>query len=87
MKVGTPKNLSQLHEPRIKVPAIYWRFSATRVPTLEWINGFKLTDTQRIREADLETNALIQLGVQAGLQQLLNTDSSMLIPIQAICLP
>jgi predicted unusual protein kinase regulating ubiquinone biosynthesis (AarF/ABC1/UbiB family) len=58
-------------EPRIKVPAIYWRFSTTRVLTLEWINGFKLTDTQRIREAGLETNALIQLGVQAGLQQLL----------------
>lgn len=59
------------NEPRIKVPVIYWRYTSTRVLTLEWINGFKLTDTQRIREAGLDTNTLIQLGVQAGLQQLL----------------
>ena len=57
--------------PRIKVPVIYWRYTSTRVLTLEWINGFKLTDTQRILQAGLDTNTLIQLGVQAGLQQLL----------------
>ena len=59
------------NEPRIKVPVIYWRYTSTRVLTLEWINGFKLTDTQRILQAGLDTNTLIQLGVQAGLQQLL----------------
>lgn len=59
------------NEPRIKVPVIYWRYTSTRVLTLEWINGFKLTDTLSIREAGLDTNTLIQLGVQAGLQQLL----------------
>lgn len=59
------------NDPRVKVPAIYWRFSATRVLTLEWINGFKLTDTQSIREAGLDTDALIEIGVTAGLQQLL----------------
>ncbi len=57
--------------PHVKVPSIYWRFSATRVLTLEWINGFKLTDTRRIREAGLDTNTLIQIGVTAGMQQLL----------------
>jgi predicted unusual protein kinase regulating ubiquinone biosynthesis (AarF/ABC1/UbiB family) len=56
---------------RVKVPAIYWRFTATRVLTLEWINGFKLTDTQSIREAGLDTDTLIEIGVTAGLQQLL----------------
>jgi len=55
----------------IKVPAIYWRYTSTRVLTLEWINGFKLTDTKRIREASLETDTLIQTGVTAGLRQLL----------------
>ncbi|MES1024451.1 AarF/ABC1/UbiB kinase family protein [Gloeocapsa sp. BRSZ] len=56
---------------RVKVPAIYWRFTATRVLTLEWINGFKLTDTQSIREAGLDTDTIIEIGVTAGLQQLL----------------
>jgi len=59
------------NDPHVKVPAIYWRFSATRVLTLEWINGCKLTDTERIRAAGLDTNTLIQIGVTAGLQQLL----------------
>lgn len=58
-------------EPSVKVPAIYWHYTSTRVLTLEWINGFKLTDTQSIREAGLETDELIQVAVQAGLQQLL----------------
>lgn len=59
------------NDPHVKVPSIYWRFSATRVLTLEWIDGFKLTDTERIRAAGLDTNTLIQVGVTAGLQQLL----------------
>jgi predicted unusual protein kinase regulating ubiquinone biosynthesis (AarF/ABC1/UbiB family) len=58
-------------DPRIKVPAIYWRYSSKRVLTLEWINGFKLNDTERIRAAQLDTDALIEIGVTAGLRQLL----------------
>lgn len=59
------------NDPHVKVPAIYWRFCATRVLTLEWINGFKLTDTKSITAAGLNTDTLIQVGVTAGLQQLL----------------
>ncbi len=59
------------NEPRIKAPAIYWRFCATRVLTMEWINGFKLTDTKSLQKAGLNTDALIQAGVQSGMQQLL----------------
>ncbi len=59
------------NDPHVKIPAIYWRFCATRVLTLEWIDGFKLTDTQSISAAGLDKNELIQIGVTAGLQQLL----------------
>jgi predicted unusual protein kinase regulating ubiquinone biosynthesis (AarF/ABC1/UbiB family) len=58
-------------DPTVKVPAIYWRYSSTRVLTLEWINGFKLTDTERIQAAGLDTDTLIQIGVTSGLRQLL----------------
>lgn len=58
-------------DPHIKVPSIYWRYSSTRVLTLEWINGFKLTDTQSIRQAGLDPETIIQIGVTSGLQQLL----------------
>ncbi|MFM7425390.1 MAG: ABC1 kinase family protein [Elainella sp.] len=55
----------------VKVPVIYWRYSSRRVLTLEWINGFKLTDLQKVRESNLDENDLIEIGVTAGLRQLL----------------
>jgi predicted unusual protein kinase regulating ubiquinone biosynthesis (AarF/ABC1/UbiB family) len=58
-------------DPRVKVPAIYWRYSSKHVLTLEWINGFKLTDTQKIRESNLDQDTLIEVGVSSGLRQLL----------------
>jgi predicted unusual protein kinase regulating ubiquinone biosynthesis (AarF/ABC1/UbiB family) len=59
------------NDPKVKVPAIYWRYTSNHVLTLEWINGFKLTDTKRIREAGLDPEIVIQIGVTSGLQQLL----------------
>ncbi|MDF5737331.1 MULTISPECIES: ABC1 kinase family protein [unclassified Nostoc] len=59
------------NDPQVKVPGIYWRYTNTHVLTLEWINGFKLTDTKRIREAGLDPEVIIQIGVTSGLQQLL----------------
>jgi predicted unusual protein kinase regulating ubiquinone biosynthesis (AarF/ABC1/UbiB family) len=59
------------NDPQVKVPGIYWGYTNTHVLTLEWINGFKLTDTQRIREAGLDPEAIVQIGVTSGLRQLL----------------
>lgn len=58
-------------EPLVKVPKIYWEYSNYKVLTLEWINGFKLTDTAKIQAAGLDTDTLIKIGVTSGLQQLL----------------
>ncbi len=58
-------------EPLVKVPTIYWRYSSTHVLTMEWINGFKLTDTEQVKQAGLATNDLVEIGVSAGLRQLL----------------
>ncbi|WP_017654602.1 ABC1 kinase family protein [Fortiea contorta] len=59
------------NDPRVKVPSIYWRYTNSRVLTLEWIHGFKLTDTQSIRAAGLDPEEIIKIGVTSGLQQLL----------------
>ncbi|HAX77354.1 MAG TPA: hypothetical protein DCY88_16350 [Cyanobacteria bacterium UBA11372] len=59
------------NDPRVKVPAIYWRYCSSRVLTLEWINGFKLTDTPAVKAAGLDRDGLIEIGVTSGLQQLL----------------
>ncbi|MEM1281027.1 MAG: AarF/ABC1/UbiB kinase family protein, partial [Cyanobacteria bacterium P01_H01_bin.152] len=58
-------------DPTVVVPKIYWTYSSGNVLTLEWINGFKLTDTEQVRQADLSTDGLIEIGVTSGLRQLL----------------
>ncbi|MEL7354474.1 MAG: AarF/ABC1/UbiB kinase family protein [Cyanobacteria bacterium J06649_5] len=58
-------------DPMVKVPAIYWRYSTANVLTMEWINGFKLTDTEQVKKAGLATNDLVEIGVSSGLRQLL----------------
>ncbi|HAC63943.1 MAG TPA: hypothetical protein DCF68_10495 [Cyanothece sp. UBA12306] len=57
--------------PEVKVPCIYWQYSSHRVLTLEWINGFKLTDTDNIKAAGLDPYNIVKIGVTSGLQQLL----------------
>ena len=58
-------------DPTVKVPSIVWRYTTYNVLVLEWINGFKLTDLDRIKQTGLDTDALIRIGVTSGLRQLL----------------
>jgi predicted unusual protein kinase regulating ubiquinone biosynthesis (AarF/ABC1/UbiB family) len=55
----------------VKVPKIYWRHTSQHVLVLEWINGYKLTDVENIRATGTDPNAIIRIGVTAGLRQLL----------------
>ncbi|MEB3120940.1 MAG: AarF/ABC1/UbiB kinase family protein, partial [Snowella sp.] len=59
------------NDPEVKVPVIYWQYSDRHVLTLEWINGFKLTDTESIRAAGIDPNEIVRIGVTSGLRQLL----------------
>ncbi len=58
-------------DPTVKVPSIYWRYTAKCVLTLEWIDGIKLTDMASVKAAGLDTDSLIEVGVRSGLRQLL----------------
>ena len=55
----------------VKVPSIYWRYTARRVLTLEWIDGYKLTGLPPGAMASLDRDELVHIGVMAGLRQLL----------------
>ncbi|MCY7277864.1 MAG: AarF/ABC1/UbiB kinase family protein, partial [Phormidesmis sp. CAN_BIN44] len=59
------------NDPTVKVPSIVWRYTTNTVLVLEWINGFKLTNLDRIKQVGLDTDALIRIGVISGLRQLL----------------
>ena len=58
-------------DPEVKVPVIYNEYSSNRVLTLEWIDGIKLTDLDKLEAAGLDADSLIKIGVTSGLRQLL----------------
>ncbi|MEM8827800.1 MAG: AarF/ABC1/UbiB kinase family protein [Cyanobacteria bacterium P01_G01_bin.19] len=58
-------------DPEVKVPAIYNQYSGSRVLTIEWIDGIKLTDLDKLEAAGLDADNLIKIGVTSGLRQLL----------------
>ncbi|KAJ3707990.1 hypothetical protein LUZ61_011695 [Rhynchospora tenuis] len=58
-------------EPHVKVPKIYWDYTRKAVLTMEWIDGIKLTDADRISRAHLNRKELIDQGVYCSLRQLL----------------
>jgi aarF domain-containing kinase len=43
----------------IKVPKVYWNFTRKSILTLEWIDGIKLTDAERIGKANLNRKRMI----------------------------
>ncbi|XP_073001401.1 uncharacterized protein [Typha latifolia] len=57
--------------PAVKVPKIYWNFTRKAVLTMEWIDGIKLTDADRLSEARLNRKKLIDEGLYCSLRQLL----------------
>lgn len=58
--------------PGIYVPKIYWQYTAKRVLTMEWIEGTKLTEIQRLQEQGFDGRKIIEVGVQCSLRQLLD---------------
>ena len=55
----------------IYVPKIYWDYTNRRVLTMEWINGVKLNQPERIQAQGVDARHLIDVGVQCSLRQLL----------------
>jgi predicted unusual protein kinase regulating ubiquinone biosynthesis (AarF/ABC1/UbiB family) len=58
-------------DSKVKAPKIYWNYSTKYVLTMEWIHGIKLTDVEGIKNAGLDTDELVRIGVLSGLRQLL----------------
>lgn len=58
-------------DPEVKVPVIYRQYSNNKVLTLEWIDGIKLTDIDKLEAAGLDADKLVKIGVTSGLRQLL----------------
>ena len=54
------------------MPRIMWEATARRVLTMEWIDGVKLTDRERMAAKGLEVVDFVDVGVECTLRQLLD---------------
>ncbi|MBJ7900992.1 MAG: AarF/ABC1/UbiB kinase family protein [Cyanobacteria bacterium RI_101] len=59
-------------EDWVRVPRVYWRYTAPRILTLEYLPGIKISHYEALEAAGLERPTLAQLGAKAYLYQLLN---------------
>ena len=57
--------------PHIKVPAIYWDYTTSRILTMEYIHGVRTDDLAAIEKEGLDRKMLALHGVDAQLQQIL----------------
>ncbi|XP_009592940.1 protein ACTIVITY OF BC1 COMPLEX KINASE 1, chloroplastic [Nicotiana tabacum] len=58
-------------DPTVKIPRVYIQLSGPRVLVMEWIDGIRCTDPQAIREAGIDIDGFLTVGVSAALRQLL----------------
>ncbi|XP_020696483.1 protein ACTIVITY OF BC1 COMPLEX KINASE 1, chloroplastic-like [Dendrobium catenatum] len=58
-------------DPTVKIPQVYTQLSGSRVLVMEWIDGIRCTDPQAIKEAGIDVNGFLTVGVSAALRQLL----------------
>ncbi|WP_320663571.1 ABC1 kinase family protein [Prochlorococcus sp. MIT 1223] len=59
------------HNEQIAVPKIYREVTSRRVLTMEWIDGVKLTNIEKVKELGFKPKEMIEIGVSCSLQQLL----------------
>ncbi|KAJ4763871.1 Protein kinase superfamily protein [Rhynchospora pubera] len=58
-------------DPTVKIPRVYKNLSGSRVLVMEWIDGIRCTDPQAIKDAGIDVNGFLTVGVSAALRQLL----------------
>ncbi|MBC1236415.1 AarF/ABC1/UbiB kinase family protein [Nostoc sp. 2RC] len=56
----------------VKVPKVYWRYTTSRVLTLEYVPGIKISQYEALEAAGLDRKTIARQGAQAYLLQLLN---------------
>ncbi|MBC1222919.1 AarF/ABC1/UbiB kinase family protein [Nostoc sp. UCD121] len=57
----------------VNVPRVYWRYASSRVLTLEYLPGIKISQYEALEAAGLDRKLIARQGAQAYLLQLLNS--------------
>lgn len=61
------------------VPKVYSDYTTNKVLTMEWVDGFRLTDSALLKQYNLDESKLVDTLVQCSLRQILGT-SEMFLP-------
>ncbi len=59
------------HRSDVRVPTIVWEHTARRVLTMEYINGTKISDTDRLLEQGIDPNQVARIMMEAYCEQIL----------------
>ncbi|XP_061364326.1 protein ACTIVITY OF BC1 COMPLEX KINASE 1, chloroplastic isoform X2 [Gastrolobium bilobum] len=59
------------NDPTVKIPRVYKQLSGPRVLVMEWIDGIRCTNPKAIKEAGIDVDGFLTIGVSAALRQLL----------------
>ena len=57
--------------PQVTAPKIYWRYTTTKVLTMEYLPGIKINDRQTLEACGLNAKQINQIGICCYLKQLL----------------
>ncbi|XP_050218326.1 protein ACTIVITY OF BC1 COMPLEX KINASE 1, chloroplastic isoform X1 [Mercurialis annua] len=58
-------------DPTVKIPRVYKKLCGSRVIVMEWIDGIRCTNPKAIKEAGIDVDGFLTVGVSAALRQLL----------------
>ncbi|EOD00662.1 ABC1 kinase family protein [Caldisalinibacter kiritimatiensis] len=59
------------NDTNVLVPKIYWEYTTKKVLVMEKINGIKVSDTNKIRQAGYDMEKLAQIGAKAFMKQII----------------
>lgn len=58
-------------QPWVRVPIVYWEYSSTRVLTLQYLPGVKISDVEKLEAANVELDLIASRATEAYLLQIL----------------
>lgn len=66
------QNLSQLSQlnDKVHIPKIYPEYSSKRILVCEWVDGVKLTDTNKIESLGLDYKEAMKIAIEAFASQI-----------------
>jgi len=57
-------------DKRIKVPKLYKKYTTSKIITMEYIDGIKISNTQKLIEYNINSNKLVELGFELLCEQI-----------------